>query len=132
MNDQRVFSSDRLYFRKFELQDAADFYRMNLDKSVIQFTGDRPFQSVYEARDFISKYDTYATQGFGRWAIVEKATDLFIGFCGLKRNEEEDIDLGFRLLPEKRGLGYATEAAKATIKFGFDVLKLNAIVGRAL
>ncbi len=127
-----LFESERLAFREFQLEDAEAFYRMNQDEVVTRFTGDLPFASIEETEEFIRKYDNYQKQGFGRWAVIEKASGQFIGFCGLKRNEEDNIDLGYRLMPEKRGFGYATEAALATIHYGFGTLNLPEIIGRAL
>ena len=56
----------------------------------------------------------------------------FIGWCGLKyRAELNEIDLGYRFKKEAWGKGYATEAAYASIKYGFEKLQLKCITGRA-
>ena len=48
----------------------------------------------------------------GRWAMHQKTDDAFVGWCGLKfRPELDEIDLGYRLHPNYRGRGYASEAA---------------------
>lgn len=70
--------------------------------------------------------------GLGRWAIHTKDTDEFIGWCGLKYLKEEDeIDLGYRLHQSAWGIGFATEAAKYTVAYGFNQLNLHEIVGKA-
>ena len=57
----------------------------------------------------------------------------FIGWCGLKaRPERNEIDLGYRFMKTAWGKGYATEAAFACIKYGFEKLNLERIVGRAM
>ena len=62
-----------------------------------------------------------------------KSTDTFIGFCGLKHLKELDmVDVGFRLLPRYWSQGLATEACKASLAFGFDVLALPRIVALVL
>ena len=58
--------------------------------------------------------------------------DEFIGWCGLKyRPELKETDLGYRLKKTAWGLGYAKEAASASLQFGFQNLQLHIITGRA-
>jgi RimJ/RimL family protein N-acetyltransferase len=126
-----LFESERLYFREFIPEDAEKLFALNSDPEVIQYTGDPPFESVESAKDFILNYDHYQRHGFGRWAVVLKENNEFIGWCGLKYNEEEEIDIGFRFFKKYWGMGYATESAAATLHFGIKTLKLKRIVGRA-
>ena len=49
----------------------------------------------------------------------------------IKFNEENEIDIGFRFFQKEWGRGYATEAAKATIKYGISTLNMSQFVGRA-
>jgi len=68
----------------------------------------------------------------GRWAIHAKSNDAFLGWCGLKLMEDMGtVDLGYRLLPSAWGKGYATEAARYTLQYGFQVLQLEVITGMA-
>jgi RimJ/RimL family protein N-acetyltransferase len=56
-----------------------------------------------------------------------------IGFCGLKYLEDLNaVDVGYRFLPEYWGRGLATEACLASVTFGFEVLKLDRIIGLVL
>ena len=126
-----LFESKRLYFRPFSLIDAQDLLHLNSDPEVIKYTGDDPFGSIEKARDFIVNYDHYDKHGFGRWAVIRKKDDRFIGWCGLKFNEEDEIDLGFRFFKRDWGKGYASEAAQATIDFGIEHLKMTRFVGRS-
>lgn len=107
-------------------------FALNNDPEVLKFTGDLPFSSVQEASDFIHEYDHYQRHGFGRWTIIDKTNYSYIGWCGLKLNEENDIDLGFRILKQHWNKGYATEAAKASIQWGFSNLQIESIIGRAI
>lgn len=62
-----------------------------------------------------------------------KGEGRIIGFCGLKRLPDLDaVDLGYRLLPEYWGRGLATEAARASVEFGFGTLRLERIIGLVL
>jgi len=128
---KRITETPRLYFREFDVEDANSLFLLNEDPEVIRYTGDPPFENSEAARKFILDYDHYEKHGFGRWAVVKKEDDQFIGWCGLKYNEEEEIDIGFRFFQKEWGKGYATESAKAIIKYGIKELKMTHFIGRA-
>lgn len=114
-------------------EDAENAYFLNLDPEVIQYTGDPPFKSVEEAGIFLTKYDHYRKYGFGRWAVIRKTDDAFLGWCGLKYSPDVDeYDVGFRFFKKYWNKGYATEAAKACLELGFEKYALPIIVGRAM
>ena len=125
--------TERTVMRNLTVDDAEDFYSLNLDQDVLKYTGDKPFETLEDAKTFLSDYDQYEKYGVGRLAVIEKATSKFIGWCGLKYNPDEDIyDLGFRFFKQYWNRGFATETAKKCIDFGFNNLKLNMIEGRAM
>lgn len=126
-----LFHSDRLIFKEFHQNDAPQLYLLNADPEVIKYTGDPPFESIEDAQKFVENYDHYQKYGFGRWATFLKSNNEFIGWCGIKLNEQGDHDLGFRFYKKHWGKGFATEAAKACLDHGFNKLGLNAIIGRA-
>ncbi len=126
-----LFETPRLLLREFDVSDARALYELNSDPEVMRYTGDKPFSSIAEAETFVQDYDAYKKQGFGRWAVISKASGQLIGWCGLKRNEKDLVDIGFRFFRDQWGKGYATEAAKATLDYGFEVLGLEQIIGRA-
>jgi len=117
-----ITQTKRLYLREFSLEDAIHFYQMNLDDDVIKYTGDIAFKTEVEAQDFLSKYDQYDLHKMGRWAVCDKQTKEFLGWCGLKYHPKDDlVEVGYR----------ATESAKASIKYGFETLKLKTIYAHA-
>jgi [ribosomal protein S5]-alanine N-acetyltransferase len=126
-----IMETDRLFLREFMVTDAESLYALNLDTAVLKFTGDKPFSSVESAKDFLAGYDAYEKDGFGRWAVIEKFSGEFTGWCGLKRNEENLVDLGFRFLRQFWNNGYATESAGACLDFGFNRGGLEEIIGRS-
>ena len=67
-----------------------------MDPDVIKYTGNPPFESEEEAKFFLDNYNDYNKNGFGRWAVILKDTKEFICWCGLKLNEDDLIDIGFR------------------------------------
>lgn len=128
-----VFETERLRFRESTPADAEAMYELNSDPEVIQYTGDLPFDSVEAAREFLENYvAVYRNRNRGRWIAELKSTGEIIGWCGLKFHEEENVtDVGYRLFRRHWGNGYATEAAQASIDYGFNVLKLDRIVAHA-
>jgi RimJ/RimL family protein N-acetyltransferase len=129
-----IIETDRLLLRTFTIDDAPLLYELNLDPEVIRYTYD-PIKDIEQAKRVMEEtiIPQYALYDHGRWAVHLKTDLKFIGWCGLKfipqRNE---IDLGYRLAKNFWGNGYATEAAFACIKYGFDKLNLHRIVGRAI
>jgi ribosomal-protein-alanine N-acetyltransferase len=122
-----------LYLREFSNEDAASMFELNNDADVIKYTGDKAFVSVEEARLLLENYDQYSLYGFGRWAVIQKSTGNFIGWCGLKYSATTDeVDIGFRFFKAVWNQGFATEAAKKCIQLGFDTFGIKRIVGRAM
>lgn len=128
-----IVETPRLVLREFLETDSEDMFRLNNDSEVIRYTGDPPFKSVEEARAFIHGYARYAEFGYGRWTVLLKDTNEYLGWCGLSYNQNEhETDLGFRLLRERWNNGFATEAATHCLAYGFTQLNLIKIIGRAM
>lgn len=123
--------TDRLILRPFTLNDIMPTYQMESDARVNEFTHDggiKPLEVIEKLIHTLINVD-YKLQGFGRFAIEWKESNEFIGFCGLKYLEDlDEIDLGYRLKVKYWERGLATEACKASLEFGFDVLKLKRII----
>ena len=129
-----VIETDRLLVRKFTEDDAPLLYDLNLDPEVIRYTHD-PLTDVEEARKVLEEVilPQYILYDHGRWAVHLRSGSEFIGWCGLKNlTETNEVDLGYRFKKNFWGNGYAAEAARACIKYGFATLNLHRIVGRAL
>ena len=125
--------TERLILRELVVNDAEAFYRLNENPNVLRFTGDESFSNVEDAVEFLKNYNPYSTFKMGRWAVISKADDSFLGWCGLKIGpENNEVDLGFRFFENEWGKGYATEASKVCLKYGFEVLNLSNIVGRVM
>lgn len=125
-----IIETKRLLLREFSEKDGPLFFEMNNHPEVLQFTGDKPFQTQSEAKQFLLDYSHYQDYGYGRWTVVLKETGKAIGWCGLKYHDEGYIDIGYRFLRSEWGRGYATEAAKACLSYGKDELLLSPIWGR--
>jgi RimJ/RimL family protein N-acetyltransferase len=129
-----IIETERLLLRLFTPGDAQLIYDLNEDPAVTRYTGD-PVRDLAHAREVLENVilPQYALYNHGRWAVHTKPDLEFIGWCGLKcRPERDEIDLGYRFIPGAWGKGYATEAAYASIRYGFEKLQLRRIVGRAM
>lgn len=126
-----LLQTKRLLLREIVVADAPQMFTLNADPQVLKYTGDAAFASIEEAALFIENYRDYRKNGFGRWAVLRKTDREILGWCGLKQHANGVVDLGFRLMKKHWQQGYATEAAKACLAFGFKTLKQKEIVGKA-
>jgi len=130
---EKILETERLYLREMTIKDAANAYLLNLDPDVLKYTGDDAFENIESARGFLENYDHYKKYDFGRWAVIHKSTNTFLGWCGLKYTPElHEYDIGFRFFKKHWNKGYATESAKACINLGFEKYDITEIVGRAM
>lgn len=123
-------TTERVYLREMTPDDAEYAFLLNSDPEVVRYTGDGPFPSVEAAREFLAAYPDYRVNGFGRWAVVRRSDNAWLGWCGLKRHASGEVDLGYRLLREHWGQGYATEAGRVCIELGFGRFGLDVIIGQ--
>lgn len=128
-----VMETERLVLRTFTGHDTNLIYELNSDPDVTQYTHDL-VKDIIHAAEILEKVilPQYALYNHGRWAVHLKPSLQFLGWCGLKyRPELNEVDLGFRFKKEAWGKGYATEAAFASIQYGFERVGLKQITGRA-
>ncbi|NBV06842.1 MAG: N-acetyltransferase [Proteobacteria bacterium] len=124
--------TERLILRLWKSEDAEVFAAINQDQRVIEFL--RGSMSIKESQDFIVRINQLISKnGFGFWATTIKETDELIGFVGLHIPDFEShftpcVEIGWRLGFKYWGKGYAVEAAKASLKIGFENFGLKEIV----
>jgi [ribosomal protein S5]-alanine N-acetyltransferase len=116
------------------LEDAAFILRLLNEPSWLANIGDRGVRTLADAEDYIRNniQAAYQAHGFGLYALQIRSDPLPIGLCGLvQRDFLSSPDLGFALLPEHCGHGYAAEAARAVLKHArveLGIERLYAIV----
>lgn len=135
MNKNILIETDRIILREFELNDMQAVFNFSSNAEVQKYTGDTILNNLDQAKDIIVNvwFSDYKKYGYGRYAVVYKPEHKVIGFAGLKYLPElDETDIGFRFLPEYWGKGIATEVSRKIIKYGFEVLKLNRIIGIAM
>ena len=74
----QILETERLFLREITVNDAETAYLLNLDTDVIKYTGDKSFDSIESARQFLTSYDHYKKYGFGRWAVIRKQDSEFL------------------------------------------------------
>jgi len=129
---QPPIETERLILRPFVEEDAAGWLPLISLPEIIRYTGDTPARSVEEARDLLCSRPLrdYEVYGFGRLAVIEKASGRLVGFCGFKYVIElGETDIGYRFLPDCWGKGYATESAAALMREGRRAHGIRRVVG---
>lgn len=126
--------TERLLLREIVAADADAMFAMDSDPAVHRYLGNKPVQDKQQIVDIIQFIQQqYKENGIARWAIIDKKTNAFVGWCGLKwitepiNNHVHYYDLGYRLLQQYWGQGIATEAAIGTLQYAFDVLQANEV-----
>ena len=84
-----IIETDRLFLRQFIADDAIELFNLNNDPDVVKYTGDKPFRDLREAQQFVNDYSYSSIPSnpntpIGRWAVIRKSDNTFIGWCGLK------------------------------------------------
>lgn len=128
-----LFSSARLYFREFTREDDELILDLNSDPEVTKYLHE-PLTTRENAKTVLEEIilPQYRLYNHGRWAVHLQENNEFIGWCGLKyRIEKNEIDLGYRFKKKYWGFGYATEAGKRCVEYGFGNLHLKEIVAAA-
>lgn len=123
-----VFETERLRLRHLTGDDAEFILRLLNEPSFIKNIGDRNVRTLVEAQAFtLNNYiASYQKHGFGLYLIELKQSGSAIGICGLvKRDALEHADIGYALLPEFAGQGYALEAAQSTVLYAHQTLGIN-------
>lgn len=126
-----ILETERLLLRHLDDGDAEFMLELLNDPAFIENIGDRKIRTLEGAGSYIQNgpVASYARHGFGLCLVQLKATGQPIGICGLiKRDQLQDVDIGYAFLPEFRSQGYATESALAVKEYARDVIDLERIV----
>jgi RimJ/RimL family protein N-acetyltransferase len=127
-----IIETKRLILRTWLTKDIESFYLINQDPKVIECLPGS--LSKEEVENFIAaKNKQQDTRGFTLWAVELKETHDLIGFIGLNYTDwgskfTPAVEVGWRLGSQYWDNGYATEGAKAALKYAFEKVGLNAII----
>lgn len=127
-----MITTDRLILRQWRPSDLEPWAAMNADAEVMRY-----FPAVLtreEAEAAMARAQAHiAEHGFGFWAVERRDDGAFLGFTGLMRLKDDNplapgVETGWRLARHAWGHGYASEAAVASLEYGFETLSLASIV----
>ena len=124
--------TERLILRRWRDEDREPFAALTADPEVQRYFP-APL-SREEADAFVDQMMAeHEERGWSLWALEVTGTGRFIGYTGLEIPSFEEhftpaVEVGWRLARGAWGNGYATEAARAAVAFGFGELKLDEIV----
>jgi len=121
----------RLPLRRFGFDDATFILRLLNEPSFIENIGDRGVRSIEDAHRYLREgpLAMYEKYGFGLWHAARNSDGAAVGTCGLLRRDNlPDVDIGYAFLPEFWGLGYAIEAAEATMRHGAKEFGLRRVI----
>ncbi len=122
----------RQILRPLVPDDARALFDLDADPIVRQYVPDEAPVSVDAVRASLERYQgVYRDDGFARLAAIDRVTGALLGWCGLRRQPDGEVDLGYRYGRAAWGRGLATEASRASIADGFDRLELPRIIAHA-
>lgn len=127
-----IAETPRLQIRHLTAADAAFTCQLLNEPSFIANIADRGVRSEIDAMHYLATgpIKSYRQHGYGLFLVQNSSNGQPLGFCGLLYREFlQETDIGFALLPQWWGRGYAYEAASAVLHFGYGRLKLKRIVG---
>src|SRR2546423_1748962 len=116
--------------RPFKDSDVEAAHVWFSDPEVFRFYTYGPYPSLEETAQRIRQYRLHSEQyGFAKCIVVEKSTGIPIGDAGLSfADDTGEVHIGYKFAKAYWGRGYATEAAEAWVRYGFDRLGLSRIV----
>jgi len=133
MTQEFNITTERLFLTPYHLDDLDAIYQMNSNPDVMHYLGGA--QNFEQVKAYIiHEQERWHRLGFGWWSIFIKDTDQLIGAACLQhldKDESAPIEIGWRLLPQFHGAGYATEAGKAAMDFAFNKVGLNRVIAVA-
>ena len=133
-----ITETERLIIREILPTDIDEMFELHSDPEVHLFLGDETItnkEKIIEIIDFVRKQ--YIDFGVGRWAMINKESDEFIGWTGLEyitkeiNNHKNYYDLGYRLIKRFWGQGFATESAFASLDYAFHKLNIDKVYAMA-
>ena len=126
-----VLETERLFLRRFTMDDAQFVLTLVNEPSFLRYIGDKKVRNLEDARQYMlnGPVASYERNDFGLYVLELRESNTPIGMCGLiKREELPEPDIGFALLPDFWSKGFAFEAAAVVLQDADDRLKLRRIL----
>ncbi len=128
-----TLETKRLVLRMIGRGDACDMHDYSSREDVTRYLLWSPHPSLAYTRGYIRVVCKHYRAGdYHDWAIVSKEDSHMIGTIGFTRIDTQNRvgEIGYVINPKYAGHGFATEAGRLVLKFGFEKLGLNRIEAR--
>jgi ribosomal-protein-alanine N-acetyltransferase len=124
-------TTHHLVLRAFAENDADSLYRLLRGKDMLRYFPRTDPPSLERVRRLVKNYiDHWQENGYGLWAVTSRSTGELMGRCGLQYlPDTKETEIDFLLGRPFWGQGYATEAGRASLRYGFQELRLERVVG---
>lgn len=124
-----ALTTPRLTLRCFREDDLPAYAALNVDPEVVEFLGG-PVTAEYTREIAEWANGLHEREQIGLLAVERTADGAFMGMCGLHHLDSfpDDIEIAWRFAREYWGSGYATEAANAWLRYGFEVKGLSRVI----
>jgi RimJ/RimL family protein N-acetyltransferase len=128
-----MLETTRLFLRPLNENDIDSIFAMRRDREVMRYIRE-PQTDRAEAVSWTNLVSSrWRDERIGFCAVIEKASARFAGWCGLWRLKETgETEVGYAIVREFWGRGYASEAAAAFLAYGFDQLRVEKVVAVAV
>ena len=128
-----AITTPRLILRTFTEEDVEPMVRILGEKDVLRyFPKTDPPQRDRVQKMIVGLLKHWEEHGYGLWAVESRSTGDLMGRCGLQiLPETEEVEVDFILGRPFWGQGFATEAGRASLQYGFEQLRLERVIGIA-
>ncbi len=129
-----LIETARLRLRMLEPEDADSIHSIWSDPEVMKFIPIVVFRTREEVKEFIPlTLQRWEERGFGMFAVTFKETGEMVGYCGLQYLDgTPEVEIYYGFSKDFWDQGFATEAARAVLRFAFEEKKLESIAGITL
>lgn len=119
-----------LILRPWTLEDAVPLNRILQEPDILEYFPPTSFTLEKTRRYINHQLEHWQERGYGHWAVTLKEDARVVGWDGLEfLPETGEIEVAYLLSHHVWGFGFATEAARAAVKFGLEIAGLQAIIG---
>lgn len=120
----KIIETERLYLRELTLEDTEDLAKVLMDAESMKYYP-KPFSNEKVVQWIEWNIENYQTYQHGLWAVMRKVDNAFLGDCGITFqyiDGELVPEVGFHIIKDYVNQGFATEAARASKDYAFNVL----------
>lgn len=122
--------SERLIYREVNTVDVEDIFKIYSDPEVAKYDWYKPIATKADALSIINRYKReFKGKEEITWGVARKSDNKIIGYCCLGTFDDESVrsEIGYGFNRDEWNKGYATEAIKLVVKFGFERMGFNRI-----